>query len=116
MIQEVVLPPKAIVICGGFSVPWEDLVLACRMQVGNLREGDVHDTVIFVNGLRTEYQELQRKKTLMELIFRCYGFLSTDPRDKLFAMLGLASDGNYPDLAPDYSQNTQEIFMGGFCH
>ncbi len=32
--------------------------------------------------------------TLVELLQLCHSFKSTDPRDKIFALLGLATDGN----------------------
>lgn len=36
---------------------------------------------------------------------------ATDPRDRLFALLGLASDGDDPSLIPNYVESIEIVFL-----
>ena len=46
--------------------------------------------------------------SILELAQLARASKATDPRDKIFGLLGLASDGH--DLVPDYLFNVQESY------
>lgn len=52
---------------------------------------------------------------MIDLIFKSSGFDATDPRDKLFALMGLATEAAsmskcLPELRPDYSKTAVRTF------
>lgn len=46
---------------------------------------------------------------LAEYVTLCDRFLATDPRDKIFGLLGLATPSDVQFLAPDYSQSVASV-------
>jgi len=47
---------------------------------------------------------------------RFQDIISTDPRDKVFAMLGMATDADSPELQPDYEVSPQTVFPRAAYH
>jgi hypothetical protein len=127
-VQEIILPPDAIVMCGDFSTHWTDIALSRVKRNAHLYKysdeccgfshqavpskeiqpfdaimGDVEDleTIRVRNGYFKTFQEIER------------GFASRkceDPRDKLWSLLSFSpSDrSNYP---VDYTKPVSEVFF-----
>ena len=110
VIQEAALAKLATVQCGSHIVSWPDMVDLCRFQVGlEKRESEAHDAMLAIEGLRERHtQGIERPLT--EMLSMSVDFKSTDPRDKLFGLLGLATDAQATELDPDYSQSVQEVY------
>jgi hypothetical protein len=51
-----------------------------------------------------------KQLTLMELLQLCHSLKSTDPRDKVFALLGLATDGDRL-IRADYTISVKELYI-----
>ena len=49
--------------------------------------------------------------SLCHLLFVFGKSEATDPRDRLFALLGLASDGDDPSLIPNYVESIEMVFL-----
>jgi hypothetical protein len=49
------------------------------------------------------------QKPLIRLLLSNHAYLATDPRDKAYALLGLASDGQELVPAPNYRQSVQSV-------
>ena len=117
VVQEVVAASKIVIIFGPTMADWEPMVqvlMAIRIQ--NLHrplmvtlERNVMDRPSGLD-IIGQFQEL-RLRTLASynslptlefcLIATC-AFKATDPRDKIFAVLGMASDAADPEFDPDY--------------
>jgi hypothetical protein len=41
---------------------------------------------------------------------------ATDPRDKVFAFVGIANDGDHPVLQADYSKDVNDVYMEVAMH
>lgn len=51
-----------------------------------------------------------RLMSLLDALMASSTFLSTDPRDKVFALLGITKEGGEGQLVPDYSKTTAEVY------
>jgi hypothetical protein len=52
---------------------------------------------------------------LIRLLLGNHAYLATDPRDKAYALLGLASDGQELVPAPNYRQSVQSVLEDLIC-
>ncbi|KAF2749206.1 HET-domain-containing protein [Sporormia fimetaria CBS 119925] len=139
VIQEVVFAPKGLVMSGEEYVDWEQLVTAATWTRA---AGDTVDdwrrsrsaAVLGIESLRTYIMrttKLQNNrrgmgpsvsspKDLLQLahLFRSYS--STDPRDKIYAFIGLASALSWDRLAsridPDYDRSVEDVFFNFARH
>lgn len=122
VVQEVVVSRDAILICGSNScdwlsfsrarVAWEALKNPRNFQY--LTEGQVrmlcdcnHDVAIVM--LLTKFNRSELHKHPLSLIRLMNTSDATDPRDKLYALLGL---GIFVDISivPDYEKSVPEVF------
>ncbi len=118
VIQEVAMANKALVVLGERSIPWDDLAkvaLSFNDALGVLVErhgrGKHLGHVIAVDNLPAMHL-LKRERERMSLFgILCVAstFKSTDPRDKLFALVGLGDRFN-PRVRPDYTSNHFHVF------
>jgi hypothetical protein len=127
IIQEIAVASKVTVICGSHIILWEDLLYISEVfstskwgtQVlsifhkpgcGGLTVGA---TPYMLDGIRKGILEAGGW-TLDALVFSARPFLATDPKDKIYALLGLArassgSELNFP--RPDYNLLTSEVYI-----
>ena len=79
---------------------------------------DVNHATAFLRQ-RSFYQHNldQKKRSLLDLLATFYVNVqprailrSTDPRDKIYGLLGLASDAKQLKIAPDYSKSITEAY------
>jgi Heterokaryon incompatibility protein (HET) len=56
------------------------------------------------------FRDYRKFPTMIELLRACGGFEATDPRDKVYAILGIASDSHELGLVADYSKSSLEVF------
>lgn len=110
VIQEAVSAKEVFVVCGDLSVSWQHIVQvsrACRETAllgGYNMESPVRGThsAAVIDLLRKGNEEANLMKLL--ILTRCYG--ASDPRDKVFALLGIASDRDSFDQA-DYAHTME---------
>ncbi|OAL56943.1 hypothetical protein IQ07DRAFT_23029 [Pyrenochaeta sp. DS3sAY3a] len=128
-IQEAILPPKATVIVGWLQFPWNTLAAAAynffrhhaleccfvRVEFGVNLES-FYQKVDAIQYYRTAYHEGTRLN-LVDLLHRFRHRLCTDPRDKIFGLLGLvAGDSPYHALRADYTLSTETSYREAFIH
>jgi hypothetical protein len=91
---------------------------AFKAEQDNYVEGpDSAASILF--GTRYRYQsEIGSPETLVEILRReCVGNRYSmgqrvaDPRDIIYGILGLASDNEKLEIEPDYSKNTEQVYM-----
>ena len=125
IVQEMVLSRRTIMVCGEMTAAWEamDALLeslpsrylhkivggeATTLSLG-IRNFDMTFT------LSTRHNEKDRMP-LQELMLWCRRFYATDPRDKLYALLGIATDSSDRVLDPDYESSPPTIFTNMSRH
>ncbi|KAI9869595.1 MAG: hypothetical protein M1830_005317, partial [Pleopsidium flavum] len=116
VIQEVVMSSKAVVMCGQESLQWDEMVkLALRVNFAinimsfagaDTAAGRPSQVVLFLIELR-DSRRRGNSEDFFRLLCWCRSCEATDPRDKIYALLGL---GQY-DIAPDYSKSAAEVYM-----
>ncbi|KAF2098995.1 HET-domain-containing protein [Rhizodiscina lignyota] len=115
---------NARVRCGKMNIQWVHVVIAAvRMQShrDDMRQYfPAIDNILFLENLRD--QALNRitaaagaatKDDVLELVSRFRRLQSTDPRDKIFALLGMLFKDNqrpFTDIRPNYTATVEEAF------
>lgn len=137
VIQEVLLAKRVFVWCGQDEVSWQDLESAVSFMV---HESDASGSekgsaraelpghcgcafavspsvqfgpVFHLHKRLSIFERLRRnvmRMPLMELLERLRDWYVTDPRDRVFALLGLSSDASTLAIRPDYSMTKRELF------
>ena len=108
IIQEVALARHAVVHCGPYVIDWDLLAAASSYQIGQLASDaeNAHDAVAAITELHRN--DHGRGNSLVDALFMSYRFNCTNPRDKVFAMLGLAQA---LVLQPDYDSSVEDVYL-----
>jgi hypothetical protein len=118
VIQEVARAKRAVVICGGRSIPWDDfakVVLsfndAFSYLVANYGTGESLRGVIAIENLlaMNSLRQNNERMSLFAILCIASTFKSTDPSDKLFALLSLGDRSNL-GIQPDYTLHYFDVF------
>jgi len=122
-VQEVALASDVFVYCGGWKLRWDDVFEALRICIHE-RPGFLEDqhpkpgrrtrAASYALGiLRQTYCNpyVRHRYDLLQLLELCSYAESTEPRDKLFAVLSLASDAGDPMLDPDYESPLEDVML-----
>lgn len=128
IIQEVVAAPSVKFVCGNWLIDWKDFyaaleVLDREVDIAEYEEG-ISDIKAswepFVKlAVQREWEARQHRWSLLMLLEHFRYVESTLSRDRLFALVGLASDGNEAKFEPDYDSSFQDIvlrFAKAFVH
>ncbi|KAF1995054.1 hypothetical protein P154DRAFT_379511, partial [Amniculicola lignicola CBS 123094] len=123
--QELILGTNVTVLCGAWSLPWEDFfgaIQLCRdaleleRSYSSQREIAVHDTdSAYTLGLIRQSRMVlgdyifSRKYRLSELLELFSYTKATKECDKIFALLGLASDCKGEVFDPDYESSLETV-------
>lgn len=108
VIQEVLLSRKAIVVLGETTVPLQSLLKARLVEPdGSERELIVPPWLRL--GRNLPIRDFQGLSTLLTDTSTC---LATDPKDMVFALLGLVQGAHLEGLVADYSKPISEIRVG----
>lgn len=116
VLQEAVMARKATVICGDLTAEWEIVlsVAVCFIDCEIIGRYDVVDQAPGVHAGRV-IQVLRNRKDvpLLTLLRLTRLYQATDPRDNVFALLGLTTDNRDPDGKGsfiDYSVEANNLF------
>ncbi|GMG43153.1 unnamed protein product [Aspergillus oryzae var. brunneus] len=122
VIQEVVIATKIMILYGSMIAPWEMFVKAANRVLGNsqmqISSLAVNDTkvllefsrrILSIESIRARWQSPEQI-TLLQLLRQFSGREATDPRDKVYALLGLAKDK--PSVEPNYAASERDVFVG----
>jgi Heterokaryon incompatibility protein (HET) len=122
VIQEVVAAPGVKVVCGKLLIDWNDLHLALETVDREVQTYDQDfsqmrsdwEPFLSLATLR-EWEARQYRWNLMMLLEHFRYAESTLCRDRLFALVGLASDGDVDDFEPDYDSSLDQVILK-FAH
>lgn len=124
VLQESVLSTRAICHKGGCTIPFFDVTLAARWiwyrTFGRLYPGDnqYSNHTIGIQNAATMWDMISTPfvvpRILSNLLLLGMRFETTDPRDHVYAILGLLNDDDFDcltgDLLPDYSISLSELY------
>ncbi|KAH6672306.1 hypothetical protein B0J14DRAFT_70569 [Halenospora varia] len=111
IIQEVVAAPSIHVVCGKWIVKWNDLFRAIEVIKDQISlqatESPYASLPLNLSHFNTlaNYREWENRKTRWNLAHLLEAFRyaeATRQRDRFFALLGFAADGNDPAFEPNY--------------
>lgn len=117
---------SAIVRWGLSAVPWLDVLVAayaielCLFVIRDIVEKEYPDDRVsgFNQGIRMaqcrKVDETNPPYTLLELLNQHRDCEATDPRDKVYGLLGLAGDVNTIGIVPSYEEEARDIFINLF--
>ena len=119
VVQEVVVAPRALVTCGTLTIPWK---IISRVVSTFIRRGLLpqlgRDVFSNYEGLyRADFISRAQASigcggiSLLDLLISNRMCLSSDPRDKVFAIVGLANDCKMAGILPDYRFKTAKIYQ-----
>ena len=106
IIQEIALAKEAWVICGSWRLNWTsfDLQQSHSLEVKNYFPSWIPHVL---GGPRE-----RNLKEFAELLVATSTCQASDPRDKVFGLLGLSQEASELGLAADYSRSPREIYIG----
>ncbi|KAH9216197.1 heterokaryon incompatibility protein-domain-containing protein, partial [Leptodontidium sp. 2 PMI_412] len=119
VVQEIALGRSATVVCGWNEMSWD--TFAIGIQTG-LESNQFHTSSFGVLDTNKFYNfdavaTIQKRDTryppaeqLLSLLIQFRRRQATDPRDKIFSLLGLVEDIGSIGLAPDYASSTAEVY------
>ncbi len=123
VVQELVCARKATMKCGNHSMEWEIFLdVAERLRTTRLydmaHEWSVRDALLVLSNIRRERQRReQRIRSPLEPLLYSYRFcLASDPRDKVFALVGIAHGKIAAASTPDYSRDVLEVYRDLATH
>lgn len=126
IVQEIIMASgEMILLCGNCSITWDTLAEVVvtietnglsRLILQNTDNGE--DDPDAPGGLLNtacvyamkKMKNMRQPIDLQFALIYCLRFKATDPRDKLFALLGLATDADDPVLRPNYRASVREVF------
>lgn len=118
--QEVAVATEVYVLCGNRTNKWPTLVMACEILSQN--QGEFHSIVAKISTYSSGYHQAIFIDTIREniedtgstgfqnMLFHNRACESTDPRDRIYAILGMVSNDEVKGLEPDYSVQKEEVF------
>ncbi|CAJ2510846.1 Uu.00g064710.m01.CDS01 [Anthostomella pinea] len=127
IMQEIACAPRVILMSGHNTLDWD--VIAKFLDSGNYPDAyhapfhhnnyEAHINEIFANAQIIEHQRaiVRNMDTgyvsrLLDVLARFRFTEATNPRDKIYGLLGLASDAM--GIIPDYSKSVGEVYTGFF--
>ncbi|KAK4232226.1 heterokaryon incompatibility protein-domain-containing protein, partial [Podospora fimiseda] len=114
IVQEAVAAREIVFIYGGEVIPWRYLQYLCiSIQLCEFRREQKTQalrTCGYRNFAALDNFRKHDPMPLLRLLQGTRNYEASDPRDKLYALLGMASDISSGDLIPDYSQSVEAIY------
>ena len=118
VIQEIVAATNVKILCGERIIDWNDLHLAMEIVDRQVQVSDDDFSRLepswepFLSlAAQREWEARHYRWTLIMLLENFRYAESTFNRDRLFALLGLASDGNEAEFEPDYDSPLEVVVL-----
>ncbi|KPM41988.1 hypothetical protein AK830_g4599 [Neonectria ditissima] len=114
IVQEVVMARDLVVLLGDIIVPWSFLTRLCyEIQQNEYRQQPLGPLFRACGYKRfTALQNFRENGSipLARLLQDTRDYQASDPRDKLYALLGITSDVTTAELIPDYAKPVERVF------
>ena len=117
IIQEVAVSKEAAMWCGGFYISWQDFLTAVYYATSTNIPGILSNTthtqrIVQLEVARRSKSE-EYKQSLLTLLMLYRSFNATDPRDKIYSLLGIPHEVE-PDaveIVPNYTIAAREVYQ-----
>ncbi len=113
VIQEVTVATKVTVLCGTREIPWDDvatILMRWRKTPERIPLGKrSYLKAMHLADFRHRFRFKREPISLLDAMRWSYQTEATDPRDKIFALLGICHDGATYVPVPNYKQPVEEI-------
>ena len=114
IIQELAAASKITVFCGQYKLLWKTFEQISRStftaSIGGTDSDKLKERFQNLLQFRTDRLDMEPVR-LLEALYRSRYALSTDPKDKIYGLLGLAHDGDIFIPEPNYSQSVEETYI-----
>lgn len=121
IVQEIALAQDAVLVCGHRSIGWNEFIFGFGMTFINGADisGGWDQNQNFIGTLvqiRERVHEpvsttRQTHATVLDVLYDCRNFEATDPRDKVYGLLGLALQySNTSFVGVDYGKNIEDVY------
>ena len=114
IIQELARGEPVDVRYGHLSIPWWMLKDALfKSEILHYLPQDFHALLLVLDQFQSRERDDRtggRRVSLLEALFESRNSLSTDPRDKMYALLGLSSDGSGIVPSPNYYELWELVY------
>ena len=113
VIQEVTVATKVTILCGMCEIPWDDvatILTKWRKTPESVPLGKrSYLKAMHLVDFRDRFRVKREPISLLDAMRWSYQTEATDPRDKIFALLGICHDGATYVPVPNYKQPLEEI-------
>jgi hypothetical protein len=123
VVQEVVVANELVFLCSGWELPGSIIygsVLASMFFVQLCPFGDMligppgsegEGLLQLFRIMNARSVKLAGRTELLDLFYLTQGCKATDPRDQVFAVLGMAQEATQPSLRPNYCEDWRETYL-----
>lgn len=113
VIQEIAVASSVTILFGSIPLLWDDVAATLVLWKNNptLLHKQGYRNAIHLVEFRTRFRIARQPICLSDALYWSYKTQATDPRDKIFALLGLCHDGNTFVPLPNYEQSLGEIIF-----
>ncbi|EPE30305.1 hypothetical protein GLAREA_13028 [Glarea lozoyensis ATCC 20868] len=115
-LQEVVLNPDVTIMCGYSEVPWNTFMAFVEgiQRSKPILQVSPDESTGYQQSLQRSFSRQQFARSssqkMSDLLLQHRGLKASDPRDNVYALLGLASDMSKSKFLPDYSKSISEVY------
>lgn len=114
--QEILLPQKAIVVCGRHRISWESFTGAARLiwHCRFLQKGMNSFSILRnIYTLAKTQRDIREYGTSLWLLVAAFSEAqASDPRDRIFGLLGMLDEGPQKDfICVDYRRSTEQVYQ-----
>ncbi|KAI1073272.1 hypothetical protein LB507_010883 [Fusarium sp. FIESC RH6] len=115
IVQEVVAARERVFLLGSTTFPWTDMREICS-AICEEESTDQFLVPVLHSCSYQRFRDLDSFRAagampIMYLLPSTQDFKATDPRDKLYVLLGMASDISAEDVDPDYNKPVFKVFQ-----
>jgi len=116
ILQEVVLPQKGIIVLGQYQWDADEFFAIAAYIRDNQLDTYLKDNqggflqCLKAAAARKDFHELQTKPPLLDLLREARERDASDPRDKVFAVLGLCQQEEICHIHPDYKDPAEAVY------
>lgn len=110
IVQEVAAAKEVTVLYNGNSYDWGDLTMANQVTGNEQVDLKAYIGKMNITNIGQLHEAGAVLPKLLDLVTTFRSLDATDPKDKIYAFRGLASDGELSPL-PDYSKTSEEVYL-----
>jgi hypothetical protein len=110
VVQEVAAASSVVVCLGSRLFPWSDIARIAPLLEMRAKLAPINKEIHGASHMSLVSSENWEPQPLSMLLVFFRHFNATDPRDKVYALLGLATDASELALEPDYSNSVAKVY------